>query len=858
MTNHEQCRIGRSSNFSFFLLMLACLLLTPIVGCDDDPEPGDGDADSDADGDMSFDGDVDEDAEVDPNRGAEIEEPRECDYDDPPPRDYEATIQRTSWGIPHITGSDLGNASFGHGYVMAQENVCFIADQIVAARSERARYFGPGEDEEHIDHDFAYKALRLYEDAGCAVTGLSTEVYDVVAGTAAGYNQYLEDTASEDLPAACAGAEWVQPVTIVDLLAFYAHIALFGSGEPILSMIGNASPPRSGKDNPHSGGNLPDIQFPHLGSNGWALGSDRTENGRGMLLANPHFPWESDLRFFESHITVPGELDVYGVSLIGVPAILIGFNQNIAWTHTVADSTHFTLYSLELEEGDPEHYLYDGEVRRMTKRDYVIQVRQPDGSFEQVSRTVYRSHYGPILNLSLLGWTRTTALTYRDANTNNFAILDHFLSVNRASSLDEFRELQAEIHGIPWVNTMYADREGNAFYTDSCTVPNLSDDAIDQWRDSLGTDPLAMMAWDMGIPLMNGSDSTFEWQDDEGTVQPGTIPFADAPQLLRSDFVLNANDSHWLSNPAEPLEGYSLLYGPERTERSYRTRMNLTLAMETGEGSSSGEDGLFSLDELERTAIGDMRGLMGELLRDQVVERCDGVGTVDLDETEVDIEEACSILAEWDLRYNVDSVGAFLWREFLSAWLDEAGGTAWAMAFDPDLPVTTPNTLGPAGDSDPVLLGLARAILRIDSSGLDIAASLGEVQRATKGDETIPIGGGQWLDGTIAIAFYTYTGNYTLLPTTPPGDVVNSDTGLTTEGYIVNYGNSIVMALAFGDDGPEARAILTYSESPNESSDHFADQTRLYSEQRMRPVLYRQEDIEADLVETVVISRDAE
>ena len=63
-------------------------------------------------------------------------------------------------------------------------------------------------------------------------------------------------------------------------------------------------------------------------------------------------------------------------------------------------------------------------------------------------------------------------------------------------------------------------------------------------------------------------------------------------------------------------------------------------------------------------------------------------------------------------------------------------------------------------------------------------------------------------------------------------------------------------ALEFLDDGPQAPAILTYSQSPNAESPHFADQTLLYAEQRLRPVLFREENIVADLVETVELSRD--
>jgi acyl-homoserine-lactone acylase len=90
-------------------------------------------------------------------------------------------------------------------------------------------------------------------------------------------------------------------------------------------------------------------------------------------------------------------------------------------------------------------------------------------------------------------------------------------------------------------------------------------------------------------------------------------------------------------------------------------------------------------------------------------------------------------------------------------------------------------------------------------------------------------------------------------PPMPRGEVVldgNNDPGtdLTTEGYVVNYGTSFIMTLQYTDDGPEAAAFLTYSESDDPASPHFADQTPLFSDKEWRPILYREEDI-ADAVE---------
>jgi acyl-homoserine-lactone acylase len=65
------------------------------------------------------------------------------------------------------------------------------------------------------------------------------------------------------------------------------------------------------------------------------------------------------------------------------------------------------------------------------------------------------------------------------------------------------------------------------------------------------------------------------------------------------------------------------------------------------------------------------------------------------------------------------------------------------------------------------------------------------------------------------------------------------------------------MAMAFGAEGPEARAVLTYSQSGDPASPHFTDQTVLYGEERMRPILFSAGDIAADpALETLTLTLD--
>jgi acyl-homoserine-lactone acylase len=91
-------------------------------------------------------------------------------------------------------------------------------------------------------------------------------------------------------------------------------------------MIATATPPKN------ETARAEHVSFPDFeqASNGWAIGSERSASGRGMLLANPHYPWVGSNRFWEKHLIIPSQLDVYGVSLLGMPGVAIGFNRAVA------------------------------------------------------------------------------------------------------------------------------------------------------------------------------------------------------------------------------------------------------------------------------------------------------------------------------------------------------------------------------------------------------------------------------------------------------------------------------------------------------------------------------------------------
>jgi len=291
--------------------------------------------------------------------------------------DLEPRIRRTTAGVPHITGDSLSTVTAGLGFVQAEDNLCVLADGFVKVRGERAEFFGPGPDSANIISDFSYRALELHSTAQANLESTPASIRAMVDGFVSGYNHYLKTSNPDDWPAACRNEPWVREISAVDLLAYYGWLAQLASGANFTTgAILDAVPPnvstqpvQVGTANTESELTKSvekalashstmrwDKRNQSTASNAWGIGSELSENERGALLANPHFPYTGSNRFYQSHLTIPDELDVNGAGLLGAAIPLIMFNENIAWSHTTSESYRFTVYQLQLDPDNPMAY----------------------------------------------------------------------------------------------------------------------------------------------------------------------------------------------------------------------------------------------------------------------------------------------------------------------------------------------------------------------------------------------------------------------------------------------------------------------------------------------------------------------
>ena len=296
------------------------------------------------------------------------------------------------------------------------------------------------------------------------------------------------------------------------------------------------------------------------------------------------------------------------------------------------------------------------------------------------------------------------------------------------------------------VNTIAAGAAGRAVYIDNSNVGALSEDSIQTWQQQIAAEPrLNYLYLSRGLLVLDGGKRVNEWLDSDSPV-PHTEPFERRPLIESEQYVFNANDSYWLSDPERPAAALSPLYGPTDSPRSLRTRMNIELLRPDSPFAYAGEDRKFSIEEVQRALFGN-DSLSANLLLPELLQACALEPERTLDDAIVDLSDACRVLGSWDRKFNLDSRGAVLFREWILRYpYDETylGQTLFKAPFDPLAPAATPRGLA---DANTALDKLAEATQLLIKAGIALDVALGEQQVGHRSNRVIPVHGGNSHEG---------------------------------------------------------------------------------------------------------------
>ncbi|MFF3347164.1 penicillin acylase family protein [Streptomyces sp. NPDC002779] len=745
-----------------------------------------------------------------------------------------AVIRYTEYGIPHILAKDYANLGFGTGWAQAADQVCILADGFVTVRGERSRFFGPDAASDsslssatrNLSSDLYFRGVREAKTvekllAEPAPRGPSRQVEELMRGFAAGYNAWLRQNEITD--PACKGAAWVRPVTTLDVATRGFALSVLGGQGRAVDGITAAQPPTGAaasapdaQDTARAARELLAADTADMGSNAVAFSGATTANGRGLLLGNPHYPWQGGRRFWQSQQTIPGELNVAGGSLLGSATISIGHNAHVAWSHTVATGVPLNLHQLTLDPADPTVYLVDGKPERMTQRTVTVAVK--DGA--PVTRTQWWTRYGPVvtsLGAALpLPWTATTAYAVHDPNAVNLRGSDTALGFSKARGTADVLGSLRRSQGLPWVNTIAADSSGHTLFTQSQVLPRITDELAQTCSTPLGkvTYPSA------GLAILDGSRGACALGADPDAVQPGIFGPAKLPTLTDAPYAENSNDSAWLSNADRPLTGYERVFGTIGTQRSLRTRGAIE------DVAALANRGELTVRDLQRQQFAN-RAPAGDLAAKDAAAACAALpgGTATAgDGKAVDVSAACAVLAAWDRTTDTGSRGALLFDRFwrkLTATVPSA--QLWKVPFSASDPVGTPNTLNTAAPG--FTTALADAVAELRAAGIPLDSPLGEHQFVVRNGKRIPVPG-----GTESLGIWNKI--------EPVWDAAKG-------GYPeVTTGSSYIQAVGWnGTRCPVARTLLSYSQSSNPDSPHYSDQTKLFSAEKWVTSRFCEKDI---------------
>lgn len=743
-----------------------------------------------------------------------------------------AEIRRTTFGVPHIRAQNERGLGYGIGYAYAQDNLCLLANEVVTVNGERSRYFGPeqqtAEQRNNMASDVFFNWLNTPEAVAGFWKAQTPQVRQLVEGYVAGYNRFLAETREAGAQGECLQTQWLRPITTEDQVKLTRRLLVEGGVGRFAEALAAATPPaaavtsRSVDSMSFASAAAHDQDFAlERGSNAVAIGRDRSDNGRGMLLANPHFPWGGGMRFYQMHLTIPGKLDVMGASLPGLPLINIGFSQHLAWTHTVDTSNHFTLYRLKLDPKDATRYVVDGESRPLKKTTVSVTLADKDGKPKKQTREIYQSEFGPVVQWpGKLDWNREYAYSLRDANLGNDRVMQQWYAMNRASSLADLKGALQKIQGIPWVNTLAVDDQGQTLYTNYSVVPNVSQQKLAQCSDP---------AAGLEMIVLDGSRSTCTWDNDPSAAQAGIFPSSALPALSRSDYLQNSNDSAWMTNPAQPLTGFSPLISRDAQPLGPRTRFAVDRL------ASLQRAGKVSLADLQAMVM-DNRVYLAEAggLMDDLLQYCAGYSGADV----AAIKSICTSMSQWDRSANLDAGLGFVHFQNVAKALQSVPN-AWRIAFDPANPLHTPRGLDlqQAGVTEALHAALLASAAQLSKAGLTPETRWGDIQVSTVGTQQTPIHGGPGVLGV-----------YNAMQTVPRGDGKRE----------VVSGTSYLQVVSFDERGPHAQGLLAPSESTNPESPHRRDQTEAFSKKQWAVLPFTEQQITADPAYRLLVIKEGQ
>ena len=408
-------------------------------------------------------------------------------------------IYRDQYGVPHIIAENKEDLFFAQGYAQAQDRMWQMDMSRRGVGGKLSEILG----EDFVDTDTFTLTVGFLRAAQKNYDLLEPETLSMLESYSAGVSAYIDDNRGRLSPEFTLLGYSPEPWKPLDSLSIAVYMSWYLAGNmdselfnyALIEQVGlelaeeifpdypDYGPIITARESEGGGQSSEDIvkdlvalsriadlggrtkYVPGLGSNNWVISGDLAP-GDGAILANDmHLGMGLPSIWHNSHLIIEEEINATGVMFPGIPGLIVGFNEQIAWGFTNTGPDVQDLYILELNPENPQQYLYMGQ---WVDAEIILETFQVKGEPEQREVEVMITHHGPVItniieSLEIPMSMRWTALE----GTRQGDLLPNVLT---AGNWEEFIEAM-DYFMTPTQNAVYADREGNIGYRANGLIP---------------------------------------------------------------------------------------------------------------------------------------------------------------------------------------------------------------------------------------------------------------------------------------------------------------------------------------------------------------------------------------------------
>ncbi|WP_418361248.1 penicillin acylase family protein [Tenacibaculum todarodis] len=503
------------------------------------------------------------------------------------------------------------------------------------------------------------------------------------------------------------------------------------------------------------------------GSNAFAFSKNKTTDGKTYLAVNSHQPLEGWYSWYEAHLISEEGMNILGGTFAGGICIFHGANENLGWAHTVNHADFSDVYQLEMHPEKEDFYKFDDEWVELTEKKYWSWLKFGPVKIP-ISRTIYRSKYGPTFK------TDDGVFAWRFVVGQSIKMAEQWFRMNKASNFKEFKQA-LEMRGIAALNIVYADKEDNIYYVSNGSFPERNPD----------------YDWSKVLP---GNTTKTLWNNT-------LVPFDSLPQVLNpsSGWVFNTNNS--------PFSATDSVNNFKETTLNKRMGYQIT-GMENNRSSRF----LELMEQYDSISYEDFKTIKYDNQYPKKMMTRTALNLEDLMHLNPsdypEISDAITLLNTWDRKTDKTNKTAALyiltWMHLNQKRIDEGREVRRGSITLEDC-----------------VFGITKAKEELLKNYGSLQIELGELQRHTRGNVNLPIGGAP----DVLAAIYAKKVNE------------------TDKTYRAFAGESHIELIRFGENGVELETINSYGSNANIGDKHSTSQMEDFTNYKLKKMTLNKEEV---------------